>query len=224
MDAGRREAVRAALKLLNEVGLDGLTLRGIAKALGVQAPTLYWRFKSKQDLIDEMATQVLADWAAEAPAEPPPASWQEYMLHFGHGLRAALLRYRDGARMVAGTYLTDNSLYRGMERTLEIFAKDSVPPAAAATCFNTIYCYVVGFAIEEQATLTPKGERDPRYELSVRDARLDPQLYPLARSIGPAFFGDSEARLEQGLRMIIAGFEASRASQRPGGMVSAQSV
>jgi AcrR family transcriptional regulator len=210
MSAGREPVVRAALKLLDEVGLDGLTLRRIASELGVQAPTLYWRFKNKQDLIDEMATQVLADWAAEAGAEPAPGSWQERVLAFGCGLRSALLRYRDGARMVAGTYLTDNALYGSMERTLEIFAAAGVAAADAASCLNTVYCYVVGFAIEEQATLTAKGERDPRYELSAREARVDAALYPLTRGVGPAFFADHEARLERGLRLIITGFEAER--------------
>jgi TetR/AcrR family transcriptional regulator, tetracycline repressor protein len=208
MTVGREPVVRAALKLLDEVGLDGLTLRGIAKALGVQAPTLYWRFKNKQDLIDAMATQVLADWAAEAEREPQPTSWREVALAFGRGLRAALLRYRDGARMVAGSYLSDNTLYRPMERTLEIFAVANIPAPDAAACLNTVYCYVIGFVIEEQATLTPKGERDPRYELSARDARLDASLYPLTRSVGPAFFSNNEARLERGLQMIVAGFEA----------------
>lgn len=39
--------VRAALDLLNEVGLDGLTLRRIATELDVQAPALYWHVKNK---------------------------------------------------------------------------------------------------------------------------------------------------------------------------------
>jgi TetR/AcrR family transcriptional regulator, tetracycline repressor protein len=215
MATGREPVVRAALKLLDEVGLEGLTLRRIAKALGVQAPTLYWRFKNKQDLIDEMATQVLADWAAEAEREREQTSWRERVLAFGRGLRMGLLRYRDGARMVAGSYLSDNALYGPMERTLQVFAAANIPAPEAAACLNTVYCYVIGFVIEEQATLTPKGERDPRYELSARDARLDPSLYPLTRSAGPAFFGNNEARLERGLEMIIAGFEAVRLAHKP---------
>jgi TetR/AcrR family transcriptional regulator, tetracycline repressor protein len=214
MTAGREPVVRAALSLLDQVGLERLTLRGIAKALGVQAPTLYWRFKNKQDLLDEMATQVLADWASEASAELTPSSWQALVLAFGGGLRAALLRHRDGARMVAGTYLRDSALYGPIERALDIFARQGVPPEEAGACLNTTYCYVIGFVIEEQATLTPEGRRDPRYTSLARETRVDERLYPLARRMGPAFFGDNDARLDRGLRIIVAGYEAGWAKRK----------
>ncbi|MGW5823017.1 TetR family transcriptional regulator, partial [Streptomyces noursei] len=54
----RKLVVETALRLLNEGGLDGLTLRRIAKELDVQAPALYWHFKNKQELLDEMATEI----------------------------------------------------------------------------------------------------------------------------------------------------------------------
>jgi AcrR family transcriptional regulator len=51
------------------VGLDGLTLRAIARELDVQAPALSWHFKDKQALLDEMATEMsrAATWT-NAPA------------------------------------------------------------------------------------------------------------------------------------------------------------
>ncbi|MDF2848837.1 MAG: TetR family transcriptional regulator, partial [Oerskovia sp.] len=55
----RERVVRAALALLDEVGLDGLTLRRLAQDLGVKAPALYWHFASKADLLHEMAATML---------------------------------------------------------------------------------------------------------------------------------------------------------------------
>lgn len=72
----RRQVVDTALRLLNEVGLDGLTLRRIAKELNVQAPALYWHFKNKQELLDEMATEMFrrmtVSWRGRA-RRPVPA-------------------------------------------------------------------------------------------------------------------------------------------------------
>ena len=44
--------VQAALDLLDETGMDGLTVRALASRLGVQAPALYWHVPSKQALLD----------------------------------------------------------------------------------------------------------------------------------------------------------------------------
>jgi len=50
--------VRAALTLLDEVGLEGLTMRRLATALKIQAPSLYWHFPKKQALLDGMADDI----------------------------------------------------------------------------------------------------------------------------------------------------------------------
>lgn len=67
----RKQVVDTALRLLNEVGLDGLTLRGIAKELNVQAPALYWHFKNKQELLDEMATEMVRRMAGSLEGAGP---------------------------------------------------------------------------------------------------------------------------------------------------------
>ena len=68
MKVNRDMVTRAGLKLLNEFGLEQLTLRLLGRELKIQAATVYWHFKSKEALIDEMDTIVLA----EGPAVSSP--------------------------------------------------------------------------------------------------------------------------------------------------------
>jgi TetR/AcrR family tetracycline transcriptional repressor len=206
MRVGREPVVRAGLKLLDEGGLEGLTLRAIAAEMGVRAPTLYWRFKNKQDLVDEMASYVLVESTRGLEAHPHPSTWQAWVLAYAHGLRNTLLRYRDGARMVSGSRLTDTRVYASMERALEMFQSNGIAPSDAVMCLATVYSYVIGFTIEQQAVLSPKGERDPRYALSAREEMVDAERYPLSRSIGADVFDNYDERFERAVRVITAGF------------------
>src|SRR5262245_29574907 len=150
MALDRQTVVRAALKLLNEVGMEGLTLRRLAASLEVQAPALYWHFKNKQELLDEMATAVLAETLAAAnPTEG--LHWRDFAAEYARGLRRMLLRYRDGAKAFSGTYLTDAAMFAAMEGALRRFVDAGFSLRDAARGLGALYSYTVGFAIEEQA-------------------------------------------------------------------------
>ena len=106
MPAGLTKAaiVRAALALLDEAGMDGLTVRALASRLGVQAPALYWHVRSKQALLDEMATQIwrqIGEVMAGLPADLP---WREVMWAYAMTVRQELLGYRDGAKAFSGSH------------------------------------------------------------------------------------------------------------------------
>lgn len=47
MRLSREQVLATALELLDEVGLDGLTMCRLATALGVQNGATYWHFRSK---------------------------------------------------------------------------------------------------------------------------------------------------------------------------------
>src|ERR687888_1010345 len=126
MALDRQTVVRTALRVLDEVGLDGLTLRKIAAELSVQAPALYWHFKNKQELLDDMATTLLVDSIDKF--NPEGGDWVLFAETYGRGLRAMLLSHRDGAKMFSGTYLTDNSVYASMERSIRIFTDPGFSP------------------------------------------------------------------------------------------------
>jgi AcrR family transcriptional regulator len=203
----RQGVVQTALRILDEVGLDGLTVRKLASELGVQAPALYWHFKNKQALLDEMATAVFADGVREFGLPHKSATWAEWATEYGRQLRRMLLRYRDGARMFSGRYLTDNTLFAPMESALRKFTDAGFSLPDAASGLLTIYCYTVGFTIEEQAVYPRPGERDEQYDLSKRAKRIDREKFPLALAAGEVAFTRFEERFEKGLQTIIAGIK-----------------
>jgi AcrR family transcriptional regulator len=205
MNLDRETVVRTALRVLDKTGLDGLTVRKIASELHVQAPALYWHFKNKQELLDEMATTVLADFVRE---QGPPAenlSWSALASEHVHGLRQTLLRYRDGARMFSGRYLTDSSLFESMEVALRKFTEAGFSLSESASTLSTLYCYVVGFTIEEQAIFPRPGKRNQQYDPKKRAKRIDANKFPLSLAVGRETFGGFDERFTRGVELILRG-------------------
>ncbi|MFJ5674307.1 TetR/AcrR family transcriptional regulator C-terminal domain-containing protein [Streptomyces sp. NPDC093097] len=218
----RDVVVETALRLLNETGLDGLSLRRIAKELDVQAPALYWHFKNKQELLDEMATAFFRRlFATTMPAGEPGAagrwpSWQEMVVRSCAVFRRELLKYRDGAKVISGTRMTDDSFAAPLEHFLGRFVEAGFTAAEGARAWWTAYNYTIGMVIEEQSVHPDPGHpevRDPAYDLDDRERRLA-ATYPLAAGAGRTLFGDSQEAFESGLRIIVAGIEAMRGERK----------
>jgi len=211
----RQAVVRTALRVLDRTGLDGLTVRKIASELHVQAPALYWHFKNKQELLDEMATTVFADSVREHGFPRADLSWSVWASESARGLRQTLLRYRDGARMFSGRYLTDPSLYAPMEAALAKFTEAGFSLPDAATALNTIYCYVIGFTIEEQAVFPRRGKRSKQYDPAKRSRRIDPNKFPLSLAAGPEAFAEFDERFARGIELILRGVHPRNENASP---------
>jgi AcrR family transcriptional regulator len=210
----RIRVARTALRLLNDVGLEGLTLRAIAKELDVKAPALYWHFKDKQALLDEMATEMLRRMAADLLASGPPADWRAGLTAAMRGLREHLLRYRDGAKVYSGTHFTDTSYAAPMEAYLRMLAEAGFTPAAAARAWLTAYSYTIGHVIEEQAMGPDPAAGAEGYDLAARAERL--KEYPLAVAAGGEVFAGRDAGFDTGLAAVVAGIgEVLLAPKRP---------
>lgn len=203
----REQVVEAALRLLDEVGLDGLTMRRLGEQLNVKAATLYWHIKNKQELLEAMAEAMLADCGASPPEAAPGL---EQAIELAGKLRAALLAHRDGARVFGGTYVAQPNTLRVSERLLGALHEAGLPSRAVAWGGWTITYYVIGFTLEEQALRTTAGAGAEPERLR---AALDPTRFPqLAAAFPHLIDGDLDARFDYGLRLIAAGLRAELAT------------
>jgi AcrR family transcriptional regulator len=211
MKVNREMIVRAALHLLDEIGLEALTLRKLASALGIQAPTLYWHFKSKDALIDEMATLVLIEGVVDLVLTRGEDGWEERIARFGHGLRKTLLRYRDGGRMVAGTRLTNTTFQQTAEQVGSQLVAAGFSPRQAIVLMSAVYTFTVSFVIEEQAVFPVPGQRSPAYDIKQRNAGLDARTFPLLRRAGTVLFDQFDRRYRESLALMVRGAAAELA-------------
>ncbi|TKV60597.1 TetR family transcriptional regulator [Nakamurella flava] len=207
----------AAFAVLDAVGADGLTTRAVADRLGVKAPALYWHIRDKQALLDEMGTRVwasvirssvvggqLPDPSSERTPDEP--AWWSACAAFARTARSALLAHRDGARLFAGTALTDSQVLTDQERGLEWMGAQGFSVAATADAFTILIAFVVGQCIEEQGrTQAPAGT----YDLAARDERIGADDHPLVAAAGRRLFDpDVDRRFEDLLQLVLTGIAA----------------
>ncbi|MEU9358006.1 TetR/AcrR family transcriptional regulator C-terminal domain-containing protein [Streptomyces sp. NPDC048301] len=202
----RARVADAGLRLLNDVGLDGLTLRAIARELDVKAPALYWHFKDKQALLDEMATVMYRRMLEGELPGPAPRTWQEQMVAYQSALRRALLRYRDGAKVYSGARFTGTDHADGLEAHLRTMVDAGFELWQAVRAGTTVNAYTMGFVTEEQGVQPMPDERREGYDVDERAERLE--RYPLAAAAGAEIFTNYDERFEDGLRIVVAGIEA----------------
>ncbi|MCA0023115.1 MULTISPECIES: TetR/AcrR family transcriptional regulator C-terminal domain-containing protein [unclassified Mesorhizobium] len=192
--------VAQALELLNDVGIDALSTRLLAQRLKVQQPALYWHFRTKRALLDAMNEEILRRGHGHQVLLPGE-SWQEFVRNNARSFRGALMAYRDGARVHAGTEADPGDLEH-VERLLTFLREAGMPSVMAMRLLMIVGRYTVGCVLEEQAEY-PAGPG--------RGAALDAKAsgYPLlSQALADYRAGGHEALFESGLDLLIAGAQA----------------
>ncbi|MEW2569158.1 TetR/AcrR family transcriptional regulator C-terminal domain-containing protein [Streptomyces sp. NPDC047070] len=162
----REIVVSEALDLLDEVGLDAVSTRQLAKRLGVEQPSLYWYFRTKKDLLAAMADAAMAPHAT-APLPAPDDDWREWFLDNTRSFRRTLLMRRDGARLHAGSTPV-NDLDR-IRHKMDFLVASGVPQREAQTAMLAASRFTVGSVLEEHADAGSGDGSEPPADMPVID-------------------------------------------------------
>jgi AcrR family transcriptional regulator len=184
------EIVEAAVGILQERGLDAVSMRNVAERLGVSPMPLYTRVGNKAALLDAVADRLLLDLAPEPHADEP---WTDYAERWCRALRERL------------KLTPDSRLYLGAAREPYVEASrpliaalrsDGFSADAAVQACRLLMWATVGFVAMEQGTHAPERARGERLSGSdpagVTEAEAD-ELFGL--QIG--MLTDGLARLRQ---------------------------
>ncbi len=161
---------------MNEVGVDGLTTRKLAERLGVQQPALYWHFRNKRALLDALAEAMLAENHTHSVPRADD-DWRSFLIGNARSFRQALLAYRDGARIHAGTRPGAPQMETA-DAQLRFLREAGFSAGDAVNALMTISYFTVGAVLEEQAGDSDAGERGgtveqaPLAAVAGRDRRL----------------------------------------------------
>jgi AcrR family transcriptional regulator len=202
MSIQRDHVIQTAFKLLDEGGIEGLTLRKVAQALDIKAPSLYWHYANKQALLDAVADALIEDVGREIPSGQ---HWRHTLCQVANEFRQALKSHRDAARVYAGTYITTENTLRPGEAMLSALMDAGADMEFAANTIFHIGYYVMGFVIEEQAVPDDKINMEQR---AATFSVLAKERFPKSHLAAHVLFKpDFDARFTAGMDLLLAGIE-----------------
>lgn len=144
----RASIVGAAILVLDERGLDGVSLRAIATHLGIRQPALYHHFASKAELLDAVANEILSQRHADRfPADGE--CWDAFIARNARSLRRAMLSVRDGARLIASSGSRSPSLDTAIAQ-VSLLERAGFTAAQAILALIAVARYTIGSTIEQQ--------------------------------------------------------------------------
>lgn len=205
------QVVRAALALLDEVGLDDLTMRRLAERLGVKASSLYKHVRHKEELL-----VLLADEISGAVASPrAEGGWKAQLLELARNFRRGLLAHRDAARVLAQTAPVGPRRLRHVDTVLAILRTAGLSGRDAARAAYHLNNFITEFAADEEryrAASSAFGSRRKMFAETRRHfASLPRQDYPALVELADHLAEDDpDGMFEFGLGIWIRGIERLR--------------
>lgn len=156
----RATIVRTALKLLEEGGIDGLSTRRLAAELGIKSASLYWHFKDKSELLNEMSGVMFEEALPPPPADGPAFDWAEWLAEGARCIRRTALSRRDGAQVMARPRPKGPESRIPFEVNVKALMRSGLSARDCALTFQTLRRYAIGSALQEQSTPNASPDND----------------------------------------------------------------
>ena len=137
----RAVIVAAALALVDDEGLEALTMPRLATHLGVGTMSLYRHIEGKDDLLDGVAAQVLSGVTVPSGASD---DWEGRVVGYLRSLRAEALRHPALARILADRGLTVGPVLEQLETVHGVLRTAGFSDLDAVRAFYSLLTYVFG--------------------------------------------------------------------------------
>jgi|GEM_PF-419791 len=206
----REEILTVAEQLIESSGLRALSMPILAKQLGAGVTSIYWYFRSKDDLLVALAERVTARLYEEMPAGDDDEPWDQMLLRFFTAYRAELQRspvYLELA-MIRPRFVFSQPgilpLVTGtIDRQVTSLGRAGLTPLQAARVYQTCSTYTLSFAMLAHGF--DDGGYDSEFRAGINRAEF-PVFAELANTKGGLSKG--ERQFQAGIRMLVDGTAA----------------
>ncbi len=199
----RDQIVRAAVAMLDDVGPDAFSMRGLATGLGIDPMTLYHHLPSKSALLDAVLDELWGGVTLHAPS--PGEGWAPVVTDLAYGLRRVLLDHPTLVAMVASRPATTPALLLTLDRVLGWLVQEGLAPADALRLLDCVVGYVIG-KVQQEVRPPELGADLPPEELG-----LVAQTHPhLVSALASGYDWAPEHEFHLGLAAMLRGWVPDR--------------
>ncbi len=148
----RAGLVSAALGLVQDEGLEALSMRALADRLNVKAASLYWHVRDRRELLELLAESILDNVPATSGA-----TWRRAVLNAAEALRIAVASQKDADRILLEVpeAIKRSGVYQRLRAQLE---GAGLQPAEAADVARLVIVQVITSRVEAgEAALLATG-------------------------------------------------------------------
>lgn len=197
----RPVVLSAALRIVDQHGIDALSMRRLGKELGVEAMSLYNHVPNKAALLDGLIEQVINE--VEQP--PPDAPWEEQVRAMARSYRRLAHDHPHVVPLIAMRPFNTISALRPVERAFAIFRDAGFGDAETLHAFRTLAGFATGYTLAETGGFF--GETIPSDSTDVVErGDIDPNEFPNLTHMLPTIADcDHDAEFEFALDVIIEG-------------------
>ncbi|NDK30258.1 TetR/AcrR family transcriptional regulator [Nesterenkonia haasae] len=210
----RNRLLETALHIVDQHGVDALTMRRIATELQVDPMTIYRHVKNKDALLDGVVEQL---WSQVWPQGPDSEEWKAVLSHLGRGLRDVMMRHPSAGPLLLSRPVLPGSALVVLKHALDVVKDAGFTEQEAATivrCVSSVALSDSALRVTYELPQRPhnaSGEPDPEQLISLTQLLppdTPPDLVRVAWTICPPLETDDDFGFT--LDLIVAGAEHLR--------------
>ncbi|GAA1223496.1 TetR/AcrR family transcriptional regulator C-terminal domain-containing protein [Rhodoglobus aureus] len=203
----RREPLTAArivdqaMRIADQRGVSGLSMRSLARSLGFEVMALYNHIANKQSLLALM-TDAVASTISSAPSGASPLAAVRAITISTH---AALLQH-PWATEQWQQHLPGPARTELMETLLRLLNESGLTPETAHHGFHAVTNHVIGYTLQEKSTVLVDEDATANAKIYLAGVSTETHPYMVAH-VNQHLSGETASSFELVLDLILDGLE-----------------
>jgi AcrR family transcriptional regulator len=150
----RQRVLEAALRLLDQEGLEGFSMRKLGASLGVEAMSLYNHIESKRAVFDGVIELLIVQAPLSVPSDATP---REELWAFAHAFRDVLRAHPRVLPLVATSPLRTQASLAMLDHLLEILHQAKITSVQSIYALQCLVGFIVGHTLLGTGTQAVAG-------------------------------------------------------------------